>query len=80
MIDTFCLESILAGFETSSTVLVYCLYELATDNQKHIQNAARAEIQTVLKKNNGNLCYESLSEMTYISQIINGMQLKGKSK
>lgn len=69
-----CFLFFLAGFETSSTVLVYCLYELAVGNQKHIQDAARAEIETVLKKHNGQLSYESLSEMTYISQIINGMQ------
>lgn len=62
----------LAGFETTSTVLVYCLYELALGDQKYIQNLAREEITTVLKKYDGNLCYEAIGEMTYIGQIVAG--------
>jgi cytochrome P450 family 6 len=61
----------LAGFETSSTVMSFALYELAL-NQK-VQNQARKCVQDVLKKNNGELTYESLMEMTYITQCINGM-------
>lgn len=62
-----------AGFETTSTALAYCLYELALDNNKHFQNEARKEIESVLKKHEGNLTYEAINEMTYISQIVNGV-------
>lgn len=62
----------LAGFETSSTTLTYCLYELALDKHKHIQDEARREIRTILEKYDGNLTYEAIHEMTYIDQIING--------
>lgn len=63
----------LAGFETSSTTLNYCLYELALEKHKHIQDKARKEISTILKKYNGELTYEAINEMTYIDQIVNGM-------
>lgn len=43
------------------------------EKNKHIQNAARREILTVLEKHNGHLTYEAVNEMTYIEQIINGM-------
>lgn len=64
-----------AGFETSSTALNFCLYELAMEDNKHVQDRARREIHSVLEKYNGNLTYEALNEMTYIAQVINGMSV-----
>lgn len=63
----------LAGFETSSTTLTYCLYELAFEHNKNIQDKARNEIFSVLSKYNGELTYDAINEMGYIEQIINGM-------
>ncbi|XP_031629073.1 probable cytochrome P450 6d5 [Contarinia nasturtii] len=57
-----------AGFETSSTTLSYCLYELA----KHpdIQDRVHKEIDTVLNKHNGQLTYETVLDMIYLEKCI----------
>ncbi|CAD7079497.1 unnamed protein product [Hermetia illucens] len=59
----------LAGFETSSTTMMYSLYELALNSD--IQNKARREINAVLANHDGKLSYEAMQEMIYIEQIIN---------
>lgn len=62
-----------AGFETSSTTMTFCLYELAKN--KDIQKKLRKEITDVLKKYNGKITYDSLAEMPYLDQTINGKLL-----
>lgn len=48
----------------------YALYELS---QNHVaQDKARKCIAEVLKKHDGKLTYEAISEMTYIDYCING--------
>lgn len=64
----------LGGFETAATTLTYCLYELALEHNRDIQNKARNEILSILENYDGNLSFEALNDMTYIEQIINGMQ------
>lgn len=74
-IDEIAAEAMLffiAGFSPASSALIFSLYELAMDSNKHIQNQARHEIRTVLEKYDGKLSYEALNEMTYVGQIING--------
>ncbi|XP_031621969.1 probable cytochrome P450 6d5, partial [Contarinia nasturtii] len=58
----------LAGFETSSTTLTFCLYELVKnlEIQKRVQN----EIDRVLKEHGGKLTYDSLLDMKYLEACI----------
>lgn len=64
-----CFIFFLAGFETSSTTMSYCLYELAK-NQK-IQDRLRAHIDEVLQKHGNQITYEALLDMPYLDQVIN---------
>jgi len=66
-----------AGFETSSSNMSYCLFELA----KHpdIQEKARAEIKEVLAKHNNELTYEAMTEMTYLEQVVLGKRFYYKT-
>nr|XP_016997387.2 cytochrome P450 6a2-like [Drosophila takahashii] len=57
-----------AGFETSSSTMSYCLYELAQNQD--IQDRLRNEIKTVLEEHEGQLTYESINAMRYLNQVI----------
>lgn len=59
-----------AGFETSSTTLSYCLYELAKNRE--IQLRVQEEIDKVLEEHDGKLTYESISDMKYLDKCIDG--------
>ncbi|ETN65022.1 cytochrome P450 [Anopheles darlingi] len=56
------------GFETSSMLLTYCLYDLATNPD--VQEALRAEIRTVRQNNEGGLSYENLMEMILLEEVV----------
>jgi cytochrome P450 family 6 len=58
----------IAGFETSSTTMTFCLYELAISPD--IQEVLRNEIDTVLEKHDGNISYEAIQEMTYLDKVV----------
>ena len=59
-----------AGFETSSTTMTFCLYEMALNPD--IQLRVQEEIDKVLKKHNGNLTYDAVQEMEYLDKVVNG--------
>lgn len=61
----------LAGFETSSTTMSYCLYELSLNMA--LQAEARQEVETVLKRHDGQFTYEAMMEMHLIDRIISGL-------
>ncbi|NP_001352670.1 cytochrome P450 6a13-like precursor [Lucilia cuprina] len=58
----------LAGFDTSSTNMSFCLYELALNQE--IQNKLRKEISEVLAQHDNQVTYESIKEMKYLDMVI----------
>lgn len=60
----------LGGFETSSTALSFCLFELALNPD--IQSKARSAVQDAHKRSNGQFTYEMLSDIPYINQLMEG--------
>lgn len=60
----------IAGFETVSTSMSFCLYELAL--KKDVQNKVRNEILEVKAKYNGQMNSESINELHYMSMVIKG--------
>ncbi|CAH1399974.1 unnamed protein product [Nezara viridula] len=62
-----CFSFFLAGFETSSSVQSFCLYELAL--HQDIQSKVINEINEKIEKNNG-LTYKALNEMEYLDMVI----------
>lgn len=60
-----------AGFETSSTTISFCLYEIAKNLD--IQQKVQEEIDTVLAKHGGKLTYESINDLKYLECCIDGL-------
>jgi cytochrome P450 family 6 len=60
----------LAGFETTSATMTFCLYELSRNPD--IQERVRNEIDTVLERHGGNITYEAISEMEYLDKVVSG--------
>lgn len=58
-----------AGFETTSSVMSFCLYELSLNPE--VQVKMRKEVDEVLQKNSGKPTYEMLKDMPYVEAVIN---------
>ncbi|KAJ4434867.1 hypothetical protein ANN_23438 [Periplaneta americana] len=58
----------IAGFETSSTTMQFCLYELTKNPD--IQDRVRQEIDEILKKHDGKITYEAVQEMEYLDKVV----------
>lgn len=65
-----CLLFFIASFETSSTTMNFCLYELA--RHPDIQDKVRDEVNRVLVKYHEQFTYEGVFEMTYLGQVVDG--------
>ncbi|XP_053660251.1 probable cytochrome P450 6a21 [Anopheles marshallii] len=59
----------LAGFETSSTTMNFCLYELAKNQD--IQERLREEIERAIDDNDGQVTYEMVMNNQYLDNVIN---------
>ncbi|XP_069672222.1 probable cytochrome P450 6a14 [Periplaneta americana] len=57
-----------AGFETSSTTMTFCLYELCINSE--IQDRVRWEIDEILEKHDGKITYEAVQEMEYLDKVV----------
>lgn len=59
----------IAGYETTSTTLTFCIYELSQNQE--LQEKARQHVMSVLNRGNCELTYESVNELDYIEKIVN---------
>lgn len=57
-----------AGFETSSATMTFCLFELARNPK--VQRKVQADIDAALSNHGGVFTYEALQEMTYLDNCI----------
>lgn len=63
---------LVGGFESSSSAMSFCIYELALN--ENIQQNVRLEIQKV-KDEYGKFDYDSLKKMSYLDAVIAGIEL-----
>ncbi|XP_058821760.1 probable cytochrome P450 28a5 [Topomyia yanbarensis] len=56
------------GFETSSLIMTYCLFDIASHPE--VQKQLREEIRHV-QSCKGGVTYDNLGEMTYLDQVLN---------
>ncbi|KAF5300659.1 hypothetical protein FQR65_LT09123 [Abscondita terminalis] len=65
-ISAQCFVFLVAGYESSSSAVSFCLYELCLN--KRLQEKARAEIINAVKDTNGEITYDILSSTPYIEK------------
>lgn len=62
----------LAGFETSATLLVFCVHELALNPD--VQENLYQEVKE-FEEENGVLTHENMSKLKYLECVLNGSYL-----
>lgn len=67
-ISAQCFIFFLAGYETSSNTLSFCLFELSINEE--IQEKARQSVQEVYSKHKNSLTFESVNELIYLEQCV----------
>lgn len=60
-----------AGFETSSSTMSFCMYELARNPE--CQRRVQAEIDAIAEKYHGEITYDSMADMKYLELCIDGV-------
>lgn len=60
----------IAGFETSSTTMAFCMYEIAKNPD--IQRKVHEELDTVLQRHDGKFAYEAIADLKYLECCIDG--------
>lgn len=60
----------IASFETSSSAMTFCMYEIARD--LGMQERIREEVRGVWRKSGGRLTYEGVMSMKYLRQVLDG--------
>ncbi|XP_021957567.1 cytochrome P450 9e2 [Folsomia candida] len=63
-----CVLFILAGFDTTQSLLLFCAYALAIHPE--IQDKLRKEVEAVLDENDGDFTYDSIHKMAYLDMVI----------
>ncbi|XP_024871382.1 cytochrome P450 3A19-like, partial [Temnothorax curvispinosus] len=72
MITSHALSFFIDGYETSSTVLSFIGFNLATHPE--VQEKLRDEVVSVLNKYDGVITYDALKDMTYMDQVLSESQ------
>lgn len=60
----------MSGLEISSVVMTFALYELSINPE--YQDRLREELIAILRKYNDEICYDSLVELEFMQQVIDG--------
>ena len=73
--DIFAHSSVMfvAGLDNLVSTIKNCIYELSKSEE--LQTKARQNVLDAMDKTKGELTYETLNEMQYIDQCINGKSL-----
>lgn len=58
----------LAGFETSSSTMTYCMYEFSI--YEDVQEKARRSVKEALAKHRNQITYEAVGDMNYLEQCV----------
>ena len=64
----------IAGFETTSSTISYCLYELAKNEE--IQECLYKEILDAVNKKEGIIDYSLLNMIPLLDMVIDGIEVK----
>lgn len=59
-----------AGFDTTSSLASFCIYELAQNPE--FMDQVVSEIDDVLKKYNGEITYEAIADMKFLEKCVMG--------